>query len=151
MATASSTRRTPDKPRSSDSGARARASKVPAAPAVCGRCGGTGYYRRDVPVGHPDFGRAMPCDCQAAAQQQARLDGLRRASNLGMLSRQTFDTFVPDGFGLAPHVQANLRRAFEMCRAYAEQPQGWLLLRGRYGCGKTHLAAAIANYRIAQG
>jgi len=93
----------------------------------------------------------MPCDCQAAAQQQARLDGLRRASNLGMLSRQTFDTFVPDGFGLAPHVQANLRRAFEMCRAYAEQPQGWLLLRGRYGCGKTHLAAAIANYRIAQG
>jgi len=121
------------------------------APEVCPHCGGVGYYRRDVPVGHPDFGRAIPCDCHAAAQQQARLEGLRRASNLGMLTRQTFDTFVPDGFGLAPHLQANLRRAFETCRAYAENPQGWLVLRGRYGCGKTHLAAAIANYRISRG
>jgi DNA replication protein DnaC len=68
-----------------------------------------------------------------------------------MLTRQTFETFVPDGFGLAPHLQANLRRAFETCRAYAENPQGWLVLRGRYGCGKTHLAAAIANYRISRG
>ncbi|NIO42745.1 MAG: ATP-binding protein, partial [Burkholderiales bacterium] len=28
-------------------------------------------------------------------------------------------------------------------------PQGWLILIGGYGCGKTHLAAAIANERIA--
>jgi DNA replication protein DnaC len=34
---------------------------------------------------------------------------------------------------------------------YAEQPQGWLVLRGGYGTGKTHLAAAIANYRLAAG
>jgi DNA replication protein DnaC len=122
-----------------------------AAADACPRCGGAGYYRRDVPVGHPDFGRAIACGCQAAAQQEARLEGLRRASNLGMLSRQTFDTFVPDGFGLAPHLQANLRRAFEICRTYAEEPQGWLVLRGRYGCGKTHLAAAIANQRISRG
>jgi len=128
-----------------------RTRKRQQAPEVCPRCGGVGYFRRDVPVGHPDFGRAIPCDCQAAAQQQARLEGLRRASNLGMLTRQTFETFVPDGFGLAPHLQANLRRAFETCRAYAENPQGWLVLRGRYGCGKTHLAAAIANYRISRG
>jgi len=128
-----------------------RTRKRQQAPTACPRCGGVGYYRRDVPVGHPDFGRAIPCDCQAAAQQQARLEGLRRASNLGMLTRQTFESFVPEGFGLAPHLQANLRRAFEACRAYAEKPEGWLVLRGRYGCGKTHLAAAIANYRIARG
>ncbi len=118
---------------------------------ACPRCGGTGYYRRDVPVGHPDFGRALPCRCQAPAQQEARYERLHQASNLGMLKRQTFDTFVPDGYGLAPHLQANLRRAYEVCRAYAEQPQGWLVLRGRYGCGKTHLAAAIANHCISQG
>ncbi len=164
MATASSARRTPERPRSDGSrarsderapapgrGAGARTPRPPAAPATCPRCGGSGYFRRDVPVGHPDFGRAIACDCQAAAQQHARLEGLRRASNLGMLSRQTFDSFVPDGFGLAPHLQANLRRAFETCRAFAEEPQGWLVLRGRYGCGKTHLAAAIANRRIGQG
>ena len=27
-------------------------------------------------------------------------------------------------------------------------PDGWLLFTGTYGCGKTHLAAAIANHRI---
>lgn len=34
---------------------------------------------------------------------------------------------------------------------YAEQPQGWLLFEGTYGTGKTHLAAAIANWRIMRG
>jgi len=30
-------------------------------------------------------------------------------------------------------------------------PQGWLLLEGGYGCGKTHLAAAIANFAVNNG
>ena len=34
---------------------------------------------------------------------------------------------------------------------FARDPQGWLVLMGGYGAGKTHLAAAIANYRIALG
>ena len=34
---------------------------------------------------------------------------------------------------------------------YAQEPEGWLLLTGTYGCGKTHLAAAIANARLAMG
>ncbi|MGQ9684316.1 MAG: ATP-binding protein [Anaerolineae bacterium] len=118
---------------------------------VCPRCGGVGYYRRDVPLGHPDFGRAIACDCQAAMRQAARLEGLRRASNLGHLSRFTFASFVPEGYGLPPAQRENLRRAFETARAYAAKPEGWLLLMGRYGCGKTHLAAAIANERIASG
>ena len=28
---------------------------------------------------------------------------------------------------------------------------GWLLLMGTYGCGKTHLAAAIANFAVQMG
>ena len=35
--------------------------------------------------------------------------------------------------------------------SFAEHPQGWLVLSGTYGCGKTHLAAAIANYQLAAG
>ena len=34
---------------------------------------------------------------------------------------------------------------------YAFLPEGWLLLQGEYGCGKTHLAAAIANTRASAG
>ncbi len=134
MRTASSTRR-----------------RTPQQPKICPKCRGTGFYRRDVPVGHPDFGRAIPCDCQAAAREEARLQGLRRISNLGHLTRMTFESFVPDGYGLPPNVRDNLHRAYETARNYAEQPNGWLILKGRYGCGKTHLAVAIANYQIAQG
>lgn len=36
-------------------------------------------------------------------------------------------------------------------RAYAEAPEGWVLLAGPPGCGKTHLAAAVANARLAAG
>jgi len=38
-----------------------------------------------------------------------------------------------------------LHRAFELTYEFAVDPKGWLILMGSYGCGKTHLAAAIAN------
>jgi len=82
---------------------------------------------------------------------QRRLQDLLRASNLGLLTRMTFDTFAPEGHGLNPQVQDNLRKAYEKALAYARQPQGWLILKGSYGCGKTHLAAAIANYQVENG
>lgn len=79
------------------------------------------------------------------------MSALLEASNLGLLTRMTFDSFVPGGHGLNPHIQDNLRRAFEKARAFAESPQGWLVLKGSYGCGKTHLAAAIANEQVSRG
>ena len=45
----------------------------------------------------------------------------------------------------------NLKRAFEISRGFAETPRGWLVFTGTFGAGKTHLAAAIANYRVKQG
>lgn len=41
-----------------------------------------------------------------------------------------------------------VRAAFDAARAFARQPKGWLVLNGRPGVGKTHLAAAIANELI---
>jgi DNA replication protein DnaC len=38
-----------------------------------------------------------------------------------------------------------------LARTFAEDPSGWLVLSGTYGCGKTHLAAAIANHQAARG
>jgi len=37
----------------------------------------------------------------------------------------------------------NLREALEVAQSYASEPEGWLVLTGDYGVGKTHLAAAI--------
>lgn len=118
---------------------------------VCPICGGSGYLRRDVPVGHPDFGRPIPCQCKRQELEKKRLADIRTMSNLQGLERMTFETFEPQGFALSPLLQANLRHAYELAMRFAAKPEGWLLLRGAYGCGKTHLAAAIANHLVERG
>jgi DNA replication protein DnaC len=40
---------------------------------------------------------------------------------------------------------------WEAALSFAEMPQGWLVIIGVVGCGKTHLAAAIKNERDKQG
>lgn len=80
-----------------------------------------------------------------------RLDSLRRVNNLDAMGRYTFESFNPDGIGLNEDRRKNLNRAFLLARQYALDPQGWLVFLGGYGCGKTHLAAAIANDRLDQG
>jgi DNA replication protein DnaC len=118
---------------------------------VCPLCHGFGYLRLELPAGDPNFGSVVPCRCKMLETAERRLDDLRRASNLGLLTRMIFDTFIPDGHGLNPQMQENLRAAYKRALAYAQQPQGWLILKGNYGCGKTHLAAAIANYQLEHG
>lgn len=81
----------------------------------------------------------------------ARMDSLLKLSQLGALQHCTFDTFMADGIGLTPQKQRNLKMAYDRVLAYAKEPDGWLVLKGGYGCGKTHLAAAIANYRLMMG
>ncbi len=118
---------------------------------TCPICKGIGYLRADVPVGHPDFGKLVPCTCHLAELAQRRVTALRTLSDLEVLSRMTFETFVPEGHGLPPDKQANLRWIYEEARGFAENPEGWLVLKGGYGCGKTHLAAAIANTCVERG
>lgn len=114
----------------------------------CAVCRDQGWVRHEVPLDHPDFGRAFPCVCR----QQAHRDALRRRSNLGPLSNRTFEAFNPDGRSPLPEGSRNrLRASFGQCQTWAEAPTGWLVLGGPSGCGKTHLAAAIANRQIELG
>ncbi|MEA3340741.1 MAG: ATP-binding protein, partial [Chloroflexota bacterium] len=118
---------------------------------VCPICKGLGYLRADVPVGHPDFGALVPCTCRLAELAERRVAALRTLSDLEILSRMTFETFASEGHGLPSEKQANLRWAFEESQTFAKKPEGWLVLKGGYGCGKTHLAAAIANGCVERG
>jgi DNA replication protein DnaC len=118
---------------------------------VCPFCGGLGYVRADVPVDHPDFGKLVPCTCHLADVAQRRTETLRALSDLDTLTRMTFATFTPEAPGLSPDKQANLRWAYEEARDFAQNPNGWLVLKGGFGCGKTHLAAAIANACVERG
>ena len=54
----------------------------------------------------------------------------------------TFDRF---------NMVTGVRRAFQEAQDFAENPVGWLVLTGGYGCGKTHLAVAIAKQRVEAG
>jgi DNA replication protein DnaC len=117
----------------------------------CPICNGLGYLRANVPVDHPDFGKLVPCTCQLAKIAQRRATTLRAMSNLDVMSEMTFETFIPEGHGLPPDKRDNLRWAYEEARDFARNPLGWLILKGGYGCGKTHLAAAIANACVERG
>src|SRR5690606_17904269 len=103
----------------------------------CPHCGGLGFVVPDVGPEHPSFGRAVPCSCRAAELEARRHEQLMRFSQLGGLAESTFDNFIPEGHGLNEARRRNLRIAYETARAYAEEPEGWLVLKGGYGCGKT--------------
>ncbi len=114
-----------------------------------------GYVRYDVPPGDPRFGRLEPCVCRAseiAAGARARLFEMSR---LDRLSHLTFENFDPKGNPKAKFMTSqdihSLETAKEAAENFARHPQGWLLLEGGYGCGKTHLAAAIANFAVNMG
>lgn len=63
----------------------------------------------------------------------------------------TFDSFEFREGDVPEDHSKNLFDVWDAVRTYAEKPwpQGWLLLYGTFGCGKTHLAAAAINHRIA--
>jgi len=116
--------------------------------AICPVCGGVGYVLPDLPIGHPEFGKAQPCRCREQERLERRLQRLQHMGSLEALKRLTFETFMPEPSHRSPDQQRNLRRAYDTAVHYAQETEGWLLLTGTYGCGKTHLAAAIANARL---
>ena len=67
-----------------------------------------------------------------------------------VLSQYTFESFREQGLGGLGEA-GNLRSAKRTVSEWAEQPAGWLTLIGGTGVGKTHLAAAAANRRLAAG
>jgi DNA replication protein DnaC len=92
------------------------------------------------------------CVCRQADIRARIRQRLFSLSHLEELKDLTFETFNPKGrIGLGQQQQQSLERAFEQSRAYARSLDGWLLLSGGFGAGKTHLAAAIANECVELG
>jgi DNA replication protein DnaC len=118
----------------------------------CPECHGVGYLRRDLPLGHPDFGRLDVCACRLPEVRETVRRRLYSLSRLDELRGLTFETFSPRGRPNLPAFhQDSLQAAFHHAQTYAHSLEGWLLIQGGYGCGKTHLAAAIANECVSLG
>lgn len=119
---------------------------------ACPHCAGQGFLRVDLPVGHPEFGRMQICICRQKEVRQEIHTRLFAMSNLSELRHLTFESFQPQGhIGIATYQAQSLERAFNTAQQFAKSRKGWLLLTGGFGCGKTHLAAAIANFAVDMG
>jgi DNA replication protein DnaC len=57
----------------------------------------------------------------------------------------------PEGHAVTIEQKHLAAQAMEGVRRFIGEPRGWLLIQGSYGCGKTHLAAAIANGCLSKG
>ena len=117
---------------------------------ACPHCGGAGFVRRPRALDDPRFGRAEPCECVLDETREVRRSRLERISNLGALTRFTFESLATHDRDASPEHSPNLGDVSAKVREYAGEPDGWIVLRGPSGSGKTHLAAAIANERIAR-
>jgi len=104
-----------------------------------------------LPSGKPDFSQVVPCRCVKRGLDEEHLARLKRYSNLGTLDRFSFENLEPQGRSGSPENQAQFRKVYEAAKAFAAEPEGWLVLIGPSGSGKTHLAAAIANARVSRG
>ena len=114
----------------------------------CQLCDGRGWISPNVPVGHEDFGAITPCHCQESRLEYEQRERLLTYSNLGHLTRFTFENLEPDGLSDSETGKSQFRKAYDVARVYANDPKGWLTLTGPNGAGKTHLAAAIANHCV---
>lgn len=111
----------------------------------CPECEGMGWL--SMPDG--EFGsKALRCGCRAQEDAEFRQMTLRTWANVtGPLAAKTFASLLP-----RPDVP-EWARMLDGAREYAAGrcPEKWLALMGARGAGKTHLALAVANERIAAG
>src|SRR5262245_7182732 len=101
----------------------ARQANAPLLDSVCPRCGGVGFVVMDLPMGHPDFGKAVPCTCRQQERLEKRVRALQERSSLAALQRLTFESFIPEPSHLPPSIAYNVHRAFDTCVYYAQEPR----------------------------
>ena len=115
--------------------------KYPPRSEACQLCGGAGFLRRDVPVGHPDFGKLLRCDNPAHFRQRlGKVSGLSQLRPADTCLRLSDIDPVP---GNEPMLAA--------CHKMLATPQGWLYLHGGPGNAKTIALKAMCNHLTEAG
>lgn len=79
-------------------------------------------------------------------QRASALSTTTWGSGFELQKSMTFETFG-ERQNLPIEQRQNLSEAVRLAKDFARSPDGWLVFQGVNGCGKTHLAAAIVNYR----
>lgn len=135
-------------PTSSNAEAESTVCKLCGGEPICQGLGMVGY---DVAVGDPRFGKLYRCPNFPVEKDEERQERLRKVSNLDSYGDKHFGNFRLDSPSYSQSEQQSLQMAYDLSQSFSRKPDGWLLLEGTYGCGKTHLAAAIGNARLRMG
>lgn len=101
----------------------------------CSDCGGAGFVRIDVPVGHPQFGKFERCS--NPIHNPDRLARMAKISNLGPedVKRRLTDIQVND----------KNKAMLEAAQRIIDEPYGWLYIWGGPGNAKSEVLKAIVN------
>ena len=130
--------------------AQASGREVPAC--VCRQCGGARYVLKDVPYGHPDFNRLVPCPlCRQDRQpdwlfDRSGLEPHERGLSLRDWRRIHWPADV-DG----EQLNAQREAAQDELERLLEVRAGWLTLYGDLGAGKSHALKILACEFIQRG
>ncbi len=87
------------------------------------------------------------CQIYAIDEKTPALFTSSWAPEFELQKNMTFDNFDWKRVNLPIEQRQNLEAAYRLALDFAKSLDGWLVLQGENGCGKTHLAAAIVNYR----
>ena len=101
-----------------------------------------------------ELGRMLSADdgvLRIEAADQRAIEAAGRYREVGGMTREALGRFTFAGFRTDEGGGTNLRMVRSIVEAWAGQPNGWLTLLGGTGTGKTHLAAAAAEARLAAG
>lgn len=101
----------------------------------CPMCGGRGFFRSELPLDDPDFGRPIPCEGRGHLEDR-----------LGRLARW-WDYDVQDqGIRLADvSPQPKNQTVLTAARTFLARPRGWLYIWGGPGNAKTIILKALVN------
>lgn len=108
----------------------------------CLICGGVGFVRFDVPVGHPKFGKLERCpnmDVDAVSPAYAQKYGL---------SKKERELDWPDVLQIE---NSNIQDVAEKVKSVFDRGYGWIYLWGDFGIGKTLLLQIVAACGLRDG
>ena len=108
---------------------------------ACPLCADAGYVRAGVPLGHPDFGKALPCQCVLDESEEQRLRRQQVPPRFHVCTFASFDLSLNPG----------MERAVRAAKAVAAGRLWGALLIGECGTGKTHLAVAAMKETVHPG